>query len=807
MTVMLRIAIVLMLSLGAFPTLSSAQDKPRLILQITVDQLRGDLPMRHLDQFGKGGFRYLMEQGIHYDNAHHTHANTETVVGHTTLATGANPAAHGMVGNLWYDRALGRTVYNIEDPDYSILTSGADVDASTEIDPTQRAAKSDGRSPRAILTSTFSDELALSTAGRGKIFGVSIKDRGAVAMAGHAGKAFWFSKAAGQFVTSNYYYDAYPEWVDAWNAKGLPQSFSGKSWELLNPIGTYIFGDKDDQEWEPDFAGFGRVFPHPLGTAEDKYFTTLLTLSPYGDRMTADFAKTLIDAEELGADDVTDYLSISFSVTDYVGHFFGASSLETEDNLLQLDRTLADLFAHIEAEVGLENTLIVLSADHGAPEAPGYLASLGMPGGYVKPDAWDTAPAAARIKERFGLTGKLFEGYDHPYLTLSAAIRNDPDIDRVALETMIADELVAFEGVAYAVPSSRLRDGALPDNALMQAVLNNYHPERSGDIYVVFQPEWFINDMDGLSVTVTHGSPWRYDTYVPILSELEIERTWDEATDLVIDSLAPLGDEYCTTLRDGLTTARWSDRYPNKGKQSGAFSCGSYDGAPFILMNYKPKVLNDVFTLTHEAGHSMHSYYSAKHQSYIYHDYTIFVAEVASTFNEQLLTDYLLNNAQDDQERAYLINNELDSIRATVVRQTMFAEFEKRTHAMAEAGEPLTVDSYRSVYRELLTAYFGPDFVIGKELELECFRIPHFYRAFYVYKYATGLSAAVALSRRVLEGGRQELDEYLSFLSGGCSKDPLDLLRDAGVDMLSPQPVATTLQRFAELTKELDQLL
>ncbi|QDV83264.1 oligoendopeptidase F [Planctomycetes bacterium TBK1r] len=297
-----------------------------------------------------------------------------------------------------------------------------------------------------------------------------------------------------------------------------------------------------------------------------------------------------------------------------------------------------------------------------------------------------------------------------------------------------------------------------------------------------------------------------YDTYVPILSDMKKEHTWDQAVEVVVESLAPLGSEYTETLAAGLKN-RWADRYPNRGKQSGAFSCGSFDGEPYILMNFKTDVLNDVFTLTHEAGHSMHSFYSSKNQPYQYYDYTIFVAEVASTFNEQLLTEHLLKNAASDSERAYLINNELDSIRATVVRQTMFAEFEKKTHEMAEAGEPLTVASFRATYRELLDAYFGPDFVVDKELELECFRIPHFYRAFYVYKYATGLSAAVALSRRVLEGGKAELDDYLKFLSGGCSKDPLDLLRDAGVDMASPEPVKTTLARFKTLTEELDQLL
>ena len=297
-----------------------------------------------------------------------------------------------------------------------------------------------------------------------------------------------------------------------------------------------------------------------------------------------------------------------------------------------------------------------------------------------------------------------------------------------------------------------------------------------------------------------------YDTYVPILSDIEKRHTWKEASDVVIESLAPLGSEYTGVLAEGLQGS-WCDRYPNRGKQSGAFSCGSFDGDPYILMNFKEQVLNDVFTLTHEAGHSMHSWYSASNQPYEYYNYTIFVAEVASTFNEQLLTHHLLENAADDNERAYLINNELDSIRATVVRQTMFAEFEKKTHEMAEAGEPLTVKSFRAVYRELLDAYFGPDFVVDDVLELECFRIPHFYRAFYVYKYATGLSAAVALSQRVLGGGEQELADYLSFLKRGCSQDPLDLLRSAGVDMTSPAPITTTLQRFKTLTEELDSLL
>ncbi|HWB09460.1 MAG TPA: oligoendopeptidase F [Pirellulales bacterium] len=297
-----------------------------------------------------------------------------------------------------------------------------------------------------------------------------------------------------------------------------------------------------------------------------------------------------------------------------------------------------------------------------------------------------------------------------------------------------------------------------------------------------------------------------YDTYVPILSELETRHTWNEACEAVIDALRPLGDEYGRVLKAGLV-GRWCDRYENQGKQSGAFSSGSYDGDPYILMNYQPDVLDHVFTLAHEAGHSMHSHYSARHQPYHYYNYTIFVAEVASTFNEQLLSKHLMSQAKDDRERAFLVNREIDAIRGTIFRQTMFAEFEKMTHELVEQHEPLTVDRFKQVYRQLLDAYFGPRFALDDQLSLECFRIPHFYRAFYVYKYATGMSAAIALAERVVQGGQRELQDYLRFLQGGCSKDPLDLLREAGVDMEQPGPVDTALTHFGSLVDELEELL
>jgi oligoendopeptidase F len=295
-----------------------------------------------------------------------------------------------------------------------------------------------------------------------------------------------------------------------------------------------------------------------------------------------------------------------------------------------------------------------------------------------------------------------------------------------------------------------------------------------------------------------------YDTNVPIVSNIETDVSWDEACDKVLAALAPLGEDYVQTLGAGLR-GRWCDRYENKGKRSGAFSSSSYGNPPYIMMNYKHDVFSDVYTLAHEAGHSMHTWNAQRTQPFQTYDYPIFLAEVASTFNEELLTHHLLEHTEDKAMRAYLINRQIDDIRATVIRQTMFAEFEKIAHAKEEAGEPLTLDTFRGIYRELLVAYFGPDFVIDSALELECLRIPHFYSAFYVYKYATGLSAAVALARQVLETG--DATRYLGFLKSGGSEFPIPTLQQAGVDMSSPAPVEATLQLFARRVEELETLL
>src|SRR6266567_1189334 len=297
-----------------------------------------------------------------------------------------------------------------------------------------------------------------------------------------------------------------------------------------------------------------------------------------------------------------------------------------------------------------------------------------------------------------------------------------------------------------------------------------------------------------------------YDTYVPLVPEVETRVTFDRAVEHVLAALAPLGKGYVDVLAEGLL-GRWCDRYETKGKRSGAFSSGSYGASPHILMNYKADVFADVYTLAHEAGHSMHTCFSQESQRFQDYEYPIFLAEVASTFNEELLTHHLLEQTSDPKMRAYIINRQIDDLRGTLFRQTMFAEFEKIIHAIEESGDALTLDVFKSQYRGLLEAYFAENFVIDSELDLECLRIPHFYHAFYVYKYATGISAAVALSQRVLAGESESVDAYLNFLRSGGSKFPLETLKAAGVDMTTSAPIESTLRLFEQRLGELEELL
>jgi oligoendopeptidase F len=296
-----------------------------------------------------------------------------------------------------------------------------------------------------------------------------------------------------------------------------------------------------------------------------------------------------------------------------------------------------------------------------------------------------------------------------------------------------------------------------------------------------------------------------FDIFNPLVPECKVEVSWEEAKEMVKEAFKPLGKEYCTNLNKAFEQ-RWVDVYENRGKRSGAYSSGCYDTYPYLLLNFHG-TLNDVFTLAHELGHSMHSYYSHQEQDYHYADYRIFVAEVASTTNEQLLHNYLMKTTKDDNVKAYLLCHLLDELRGTIYRQTQFAEFELWMHQQAEKSVPLSADMLTEKYYELNKFYYGDSVEPHERIGMEWARIPHFYYNFYVYKYATGISAAIELSKNILSGDKKKIGDYFGFLKAGSSKDVLDIMKDAGVDLSTPEPVHVALDLFNDTVDELRKLL
>jgi oligoendopeptidase F len=443
-----------------------------------------------------------------------------------------------------------------------------------------------------------------------------------------------------------------------------------------------------------------------------------------------------------------------------------------------------------------EERILALSgaALHGFDDASGQLMDVDMKFGTIKDSegkeielsqsSWISLLMRPDVDLRRRTFKQFYAEFDDHKFTLASTLSHSNKAD-------------VFHARARNFPSAR--EGALFYDDVPVAVYDNLIATVRANFAPLFR--YLELRKKALKLDELH----QYDLYIPLVPDFQKHTTFDEAIDLVRASLAPLGEEYVHVLGDGLSKQRWCDRYENKGKNSGAFSSGTFKNPPYLLMNYKEDVFGDVYTLAHEVGHSMHSWYSSRNQPFQTYDYTIFLAEVASTFNECLLTDYLLKTTDNRKFRAYILCREIDDMRATIYRQTMFAEFERITHAKEEAGEPLTLDVFREVYRGLLADYFGPGFVIDAELDLECLRIPHFYHAFYVYKYATGLSAAVALASQVLSTG--DATRYIGFLKSGGSDFPIPTLQKAGVDMSTPAPIDSALKHFAKRVEELEALL
>ena len=494
---------LLVLVFSALAVAGTAHGKPKLVLQITIDQMRGDFPMRYKDRLSEGGFRYLMEKGTHYINAHFQHADTETPIGHAALFTGTNPAHTGIVAGNWFDKDKGRVIYNCEDDRYPMIG--------------EEPATGKGRAPTNLLSSTIGDELIISNNGRSRMFSVSIKDRGAILPGGHTGKAFWYSKSDGSFVSSTYYYKEYPGWIKQWNAKKLADKYKDTSWELLHDVSTYVFGKDDDRPFEVDMFGLGTTFPHPVN-GESKYFYASLIVTPFGDELTADFAKTLIKEEKLGQSEYTDFMAISFSVTDYIGHVFGPSSLEAEDNVLRVDRLLADLFRFINDQVGLDETLIILSADHGMCEAPEHMQSLGFEVGRLTSETIVKGTISNALKARLGVSEAVIRLYQHPYVYLNEEEIKKTKYTITEIETAAAEEIIKIPGIIGAVTRTDLLKGFFAPTPVNMSILNNFHIKRSGHVHVIADQFWyFAYEMETTTkIAAIHCSPWTYDTYVPL---------------------------------------------------------------------------------------------------------------------------------------------------------------------------------------------------------------------------------------------------------------------------------------------------
>lgn len=498
-----RLSLIMILLLAPYITSCGETDKgvPKLILLIVIDQLRNDVLWKNRDKFGGDGFRYLFDNGIYYTNTHYKHATTLTAVGHATIGTGANPSDHGIVGNDWINKVSDRLVYSVQDERHEIVCDSS--------------SNGEGLSPANLRSTTIGDELVTSTNSKSKVFSVSIKDRAAILLAGHLGKAFWYSTDCGQFVSSTYYYQKYPEWYSQWTKEHSFDDFRNHTWTLLNQKASYASRDADDRDYERSYKYLGRTFPHSLSYSDSRAYYSAIRFTPVSDELTMSLGSEIIEKELLGQRKTTDMISISFSAQDYIGHAFGPNSLEAEDNLLRLDAILAKLFNKVETLVGLRNTLVILTSDHGISESPEYYSFYGLPAG-----RHNTELLLKKINKE--LRGKLNIGYDlvtdfwNPGLYINEKLAREHNIPVPQVEELIAQIVEKMPGFAKAYTSTQLIAGDIPNDHISTLVLNGFNAERSGNVILVQSPYWYLyHDSD--KYAAMHGSPYKYDTHVPLL--------------------------------------------------------------------------------------------------------------------------------------------------------------------------------------------------------------------------------------------------------------------------------------------------
>ncbi|MEP1088327.1 alkaline phosphatase PafA [Algoriphagus sp.] len=490
--------LLLLLTMASIPLLAQTHaDKPKLVVGIIVDQMRQDYLYRFSDRYSEGGFKRLMKDGFMMKNAHYNYIPTYTGPGHASVYTGTTPATHGIIGNDWYVKKLDRMMYCAED------TAVTNVGGSEE---------NGFISPRNLLTTTITDELRIASQKRSKVVGVAIKDRGASMPAGHMGDAYWFDSNTGEFMTSSYYHDKLPTWVEKFNEKKIVDSYLSQPWNTLYPIETYTASTVDDNPFEGKFSGKETpTFPYDLAElrkTNGEY--GLIASTPFGNSMTLDFALAALEGEQMGMGDETDFLALSFSSPDYIGHRFGPQSKEVEDNYLRLDQDLERLLNYLDKTYGKDNYVVFLSADHAVAEIATHMVSENVPGGNLRTSAV-VSELQNFIFDKYG-AGKWIINSSNGQLFLNRELIREKELNQEALENEIALFLLKFDGIKDVYTGTAMRTSAFTKGRA-ELLQMGYNHKASGDILMILEPGWLTGGATGTS----HGTGFTYDTNVPIL--------------------------------------------------------------------------------------------------------------------------------------------------------------------------------------------------------------------------------------------------------------------------------------------------
>lgn len=481
----------------AKPTIASkaAGDKPKLIIGIVIDQMRYDYLYRYAEKYGKGGFKRLMSQGFNNKNAQYPYVPTYTAPGHSCIFTGSIPAINGIIGNDWYSRSAKRDIYCTDDS--TVISIGG-------------TGKSGQMSPRNLLVTTITDQLRLSNNFHSRVIGISQKDRASILPAGHtANAAYWLDSQTGKFISSSYYFSELPAWVNSFNALKLPDAYLSKTWTTLLPITAYTESTADDVSYESALPGESSpVFPHNLPAIRKKDFE-LIRSTPFGNSLTKDFAIACLEKEQLGKKGFTDFMTLSFSSTDYIGHAFGPNSIEIEDTYLRLDKTIDELLTYLDTYLGQENVLVFLTADHGVANVPAFNTGHKLPGGVLDGSLYSSV--SKQVADKFSAPG-LIEHIVNDQIYLNQDILKTKNISRNEVFQAISTILSTTEGIHGLLDLHNLAVAALPESEL-GFFKNGFNENRSGDFQLVTEPGWFFGHAKG----TTHGTYSTYDTHVPLL--------------------------------------------------------------------------------------------------------------------------------------------------------------------------------------------------------------------------------------------------------------------------------------------------